>query len=368
MEEESKKAIISVITPFYNTEKYFKECLDSILNQTFKDIELICINDKSTDKSLDILERYAKKDSRIKIINLEEKSGQATARNKGLEFINGDYIAFIDSDDIIDLDTFEKTYNFIKKHDQDMVVFNMVRLYGKKIIPSEIHLKGVPGEEIISTNILEYNDFIYDTCVCNKLVKTSFFKENNFKFLDGRLYEDMLLSMELFSKAKSVGVLPDVTYYWRIRRDDNKSTTQKRTERKNIEDRFFINSKIINLFNTSQEYEKVLNTLYYKILDFDYMLYLKKIGPENHELMEVIENKIKPFVKDLNSKYIDSLDTDKRFIYNLLIDGKSEDFFDMMVKMNECENKMKYLEPLKEPKSWIKYQIKKIFFKDRINF
>ena len=113
MNKTSKIPIISVIIPFYNTEEYIKECLKSVLNQTFKEIEVICINDKSTDKSLKIVEKYARKDDRIKIINLDKKSGQSTARNRGLEIAKGEYISFVDSDDKIDLDAYEKTYSFI---------------------------------------------------------------------------------------------------------------------------------------------------------------------------------------------------------------------------------------------------------------
>ena len=198
MNKTSKIPIISVIIPCYNTEEYIKECLKSVLNQTFKEIEVICINDKSTDKSLKIVEKYARKDDRIKIINLDKKSGQSTARNRGLEIAKGEYISFVDSDDKIDLDAYEKTYSFIKKYNLDMVVFNAMRIDPyNKIIPSDIHQIAIPNETTIKTSIYQHNDFIYDTCVWNKLIKTEFIKENNFKFIDGRLYEDMLYSMQI---------------------------------------------------------------------------------------------------------------------------------------------------------------------------
>ena len=98
---------ISVIVPVYKVEKFLPKCLESLINQTLKDIEIICINDGSPDNSLKILEEYAKKDSRIKIIN-QKNAGPSVARNNGMSAASGEYIGFVDSDDWIDLDFYEK--------------------------------------------------------------------------------------------------------------------------------------------------------------------------------------------------------------------------------------------------------------------
>ena len=101
---------ISVIIPIYNTQNYLEKCLDSVINQTFKDIEIICVNDCSKDNSLEILKKYSKKDKRIKIIDFKENKGPASARNEALNIAKGEYISFIDSDDWINLDFYEKLY------------------------------------------------------------------------------------------------------------------------------------------------------------------------------------------------------------------------------------------------------------------
>ena len=102
---------VSVIIPVYNTEKFLRKCLDSVCNQTLQDIEIICINDCSTDGSLEILREYAGKDNRIKLIELFENGGAAKARNIGIDIAHGEYIGFVDSDDFVDLDFYEKLYN-----------------------------------------------------------------------------------------------------------------------------------------------------------------------------------------------------------------------------------------------------------------
>lgn len=117
-----KKIKVSIIIPVRNADKYLKECLESVVNQSLRELEIICVNDASKDNSLKILEEYSKKDKRLKIINLKEKSGQGHARNIGIEYASGEYIGFVDADDYIDLKMFEKMYSAItdKKADLSM--------------------------------------------------------------------------------------------------------------------------------------------------------------------------------------------------------------------------------------------------------
>ena len=101
---------ISVLIPVYNTEKYLKSCLDSVIKQSLKDIEIICVDDKSTDDTLKILKQYAAQDSRIKLVEQQKNGGLSNARNAGLEVACGAYIGFVDSDDYVDLEFYEKLY------------------------------------------------------------------------------------------------------------------------------------------------------------------------------------------------------------------------------------------------------------------
>lgn len=112
---------VSVIIPVYNTEDYLRKCLDSVCNQTLSDIEIICINDCSTDSSLEILKEYSSNDNRIKLINFDKNKGAAVARNTGIDIAQGEYIGFIDSDDFIDLDFYEKLYNKAIETSADVV-------------------------------------------------------------------------------------------------------------------------------------------------------------------------------------------------------------------------------------------------------
>ena len=124
---------VSIIVPVYNVEKYIEECLDSLVNQTLKDIEIICINDASLDNSLNILKNYKKKyPGLIKVIDLKKNVCLGGARNKGLDIARGEYISFVDSDDYVDVNMCEKLYNHANKHEADIVQFNYVEFRDNK--------------------------------------------------------------------------------------------------------------------------------------------------------------------------------------------------------------------------------------------
>ena len=113
---------VSIIIPVYNVEKYLKKCLDSVINQTLKDIEIICIDDGSTDSSYTILNEYAQKDNRFVILK-QKNNGAGAARNKGIEIAKGEYLYFLDSDDFVDITLLEKAHTKIKENDCDICIF-----------------------------------------------------------------------------------------------------------------------------------------------------------------------------------------------------------------------------------------------------
>ena len=118
---------VSIIIPVYNVERYLPKCLDSVINQTLRDIEIICIDDCSTDGSYEILQEYASKDDRIIVLKQETNQGQGVARNRGIDIAKGEYIGFVDPDDWIELDMYEKMYNQAKNLNSEIVICNINR-------------------------------------------------------------------------------------------------------------------------------------------------------------------------------------------------------------------------------------------------
>ncbi len=176
-----KKEKISVVVPIYNAETFLEKCLTSIVNQTYKDLEIILINDGSTDSSLAICEKYTKSDQRIKLINQENK-GVSTARNRGIEESTGKYIIFIDADDYIELNMFEVLATEMFEYDVDMTMcgYKKVDIAGNILFESKALVEKYFDEEVFRQYLFE-GDY-YREILCNKLFKTDIIKKNNIRF------------------------------------------------------------------------------------------------------------------------------------------------------------------------------------------
>lgn len=225
-------AKISIIVPVYNVENYLSKCLDSLINQTFQDIEIICINDGSTDNSLNILQEYASKDKRIKVFN-QENSGVAKTRNKGLEVANGEYIGFCDSDDWAELDFYEKLYNTATKHQADIAVTNIIKVKKNKL-KSFFSVKNTVTTEDYYKKLKLCNipDLSYLT---NKIYKTSEIRKNNLTFENFAVYEDAVFSIQALYYLKKLVTVTDTNYYYLHRKSSllhskNNSTDQTNSD------------------------------------------------------------------------------------------------------------------------------------------
>lgn len=208
---------ISVIMPVYNAEKFLPHCLDSILNQTFKDFEIICINDGSSDNSAGILEQYAEKDSRIKIFS-QENQGQAVARNNGLKVASGEYIYFIDSDDFIHPRLLEYAYGIATKYNADLVNFDYTKLH---VGDTEITYSALPDistvDCLITDEPLKYfgrkGKYNISFNLWSKFYKRDLIKD--FSFIEKNRYEDYPFIGTILSK-KPHCVLTNLKLYYYI--------------------------------------------------------------------------------------------------------------------------------------------------------
>jgi len=209
-------AKVSIIVPIYNAEKVLSRCIDSILNQSYKNLEIILINDGSKDKSIDIIREYEKLDSRIKVINNSNK-GVSETRNIGVSQATGEYIQFIDSDDYIELDMIEKTIKLIEKEDADCVITGLfLDIVTDKGIDSAIQTfeKSIcKDKKSIAQNVLKRLNGTYINSPVNKLYKKSIITNNNIKMdknID--LGEDLIFNLEYMKFCNCV-VFSEETYY-----------------------------------------------------------------------------------------------------------------------------------------------------------
>ena len=214
---------ISVIVPVYNVEKYLSQCLDSILAQTFCDIEIICVNDGAKDNSRKILEEYKKKDKRIIVID-KQNGGLSSARNTGLKYAKGNFISFIDSDDWISSDMLEKLYNNITGLNTD------ISMCGVNVFDE--NTKKIKEDGYFNFSVFplwfDYNVFSYiDTkpftmevpvMAWNKLYRHSFLEACNAQFPERKIFEDGAFFFSVYFKTKRVSLIREPLYYYRINR------------------------------------------------------------------------------------------------------------------------------------------------------
>lgn len=208
-----EKALISIIVPIFNTELYLRKCIDSILNQTYQNLEIILVNDGSTDNSALICEQYAKKDKRIHFINCKN-SGVAIARNIALDYAHGDYIGFVDSDDYIQPDMFETLYSLSKKESADISMVSNYIVEDNHIIEHNF------TQQIeIYDSISALKELLVDQKVqnytWNKLYKSSIF--NSIRFPVGKFYEDIDIMYHLFESCEKI-VYYDIPKYYYVKR------------------------------------------------------------------------------------------------------------------------------------------------------
>lgn len=263
---------ISIIVPVYNVEEYLPKCLDTILNQSFRDFEVILVNDGSKDNSGFICEKYAKKDSRIRIIH-KENGGLSSARNAGLDIAKGRYIGFIDSDDFIDLKMYEQLYNMIKIYNADIAICSYECVSKHAIIKNK-NYKDKLEEIKVFNNIEALNQTLEENGVefivaWNKLYKSSVFE--NLRFKEGKVHEDEFIVHQVLYKSNIVVYTPKKLYYYLQRENSitGESFNIKRTDYLEAltERIYFYNEKNLDYLKEKTEYQylKLYFKYYFKV-------------------------------------------------------------------------------------------------------
>lgn len=207
-------AEVSMIVPVYQVEKYIAQCIESVLNQTFTDIELILVDDGSRDSSGIICDSYAEKDDRIHVIHTENR-GAAAARNVGIDYSSGKYITFLDGDDFITENMIQRLYSVIHNSDYDMVVCDFLNILPDEADNFTVHLaeNTVCGRDVLEYFKNERNHGLW-TIVWNKIYKREILE--NLRFPPGRYFEDEFFSNRLYLQTSRIHVIPDVLCCHRV--------------------------------------------------------------------------------------------------------------------------------------------------------
>ena len=212
--------MVSVIIPVYNVETYIRECVDSVLSQTYTDLEIILVDDGSTDSSGSICDEYSKLDSRIVVIH-KENGGLSDARNAGLDAVHGDYILFVDSDDWIQPETVSHLVKRMDEEQAEIVFFDAATVYedfeDRDYREELVHKRTYPSEKgaLILKTQLENDDYL--VCACLHFLRADFIRFHNLRFLKGIMHEDNLFTTLAFLHAQRTAQLQEALYYRRLR-------------------------------------------------------------------------------------------------------------------------------------------------------
>ena len=246
---KSSNVLVTVIIPVFNTAEYLNEAIGSILRQTLQELEIVAIDDCSSDNSLQILRELAAADSRIKVIAMPQNQGQSVCRNKGLEIAKGEYIYFFDSDDILEEDCLQLCYEKCTELQTDLLLFD-----GKSFTENGLSLEFNPkydrtgfftksvstGLETIETM---YKNKAYSCSVCLIFIRKSYLDQTGLRFYPGVFYEDVLFSMLLYLQAKRVSSIRRTFFHRRIR---SNSVMTSRLSHRNINDRILICNELLS--------------------------------------------------------------------------------------------------------------------------
>lgn len=248
--------MISVVIPMYNAEKYVEKCLNSLLEQTYKDLEIIIVNDGSKDNSQTICERFAEQDKRITLINTENR-GAGSARNTGIEVAKGEYISFIDSDDYVCPDYYERLLHMLERAGADIAIGKYQRISEHdemKFINSGEVKECTNLEELLVLYGEDEDRYINAVLVTNKLFKRELF-EGNVRFPIGRLIDDEFIIYKLIYKSKKIVYTDDVMYAY-VQSDSSVMRTNFKEQR--VHDTIDVYDEVYNFFkeNGTEELNK----------------------------------------------------------------------------------------------------------------
>ena len=242
---------VSVIVPVYNTENYLRKCLDSLVNQTFKDFEVIVVNDGSSDNSQNIINEYISKYPFIKAFR-KENGGISSARNTGLNYATGEYIAFVDSDDYVEMFFLEKMYEKAINSNSDVVICDYYALNEKEKRKVSCHMNMSPDDKI---------EFLLSPpMVWSKLIKKSFF--DKVRFTEGLFYEDLDICVRMLPLVNKVSFVDEPLYDYYLQHSGSAMTQTT------------FNTHLLDIFTVLENSKKLLELNYYREIEYIYITHL----------------------------------------------------------------------------------------------
>ena len=347
---EKKK--LSIIIPVYNVEKYIERCLNSLVEQTLEDIEIIVVNDGSTDDSGKIIEKFSKKyPNKIRAFVIEN-SGAAKARNIALENATGEYIGFVDSDDYVSKDMFEKLYNKAIEDDADIVTCAYYRETENKCVEKETAINAEFGNSVFEEPNLLIDSTPY---IWNKIFKHDLIKKESFKFSNLKIYEDLVFTYKMFIVANKISKVYEPLYFYTVTRES--SLTYNFSEKRF--DIFKAFQELTDFIKQKGYFDTFSPKILFILLKHFYVVLEKDVTKKNAKLKKKYINEVFNFLNNnfdnwKDNVYFDTYKKEKklytskiywrlRIIFNKNARKKVKKVFNILKKIKKLLNKNSYL-------------------------
>ncbi|HDR7774517.1 TPA: glycosyltransferase family 2 protein [Bacillus tropicus] len=338
-----KKPLISVILPIYNVEMYIEECLNSLVNQTIgvENLEVIMVNDCSTDSTKSIMDKYSEKYSNFISIHLEKNTGSpSTPKNIGVEQATGEYLIFLDPDDYVPKDAYEKLYKYAQKYKSDFVMGSLVRFNSQKqwkqpqlntAMLQRYHRNIKIEEKPEFLSVLGY--------LVNKLIKTSFFKKYKIQFNPSiKLGEDFIICNQLMLLAKRFSYIPENVYFYRMRDEEEENSLTQLEPYEAISNFVIADNIIFSNFCDLKKLDLYKNSNLQTVQSIIYRLNDEFLTLSIKEQREIL-NLARPTVLRFDDEFLEKLIEFDRGLIKFLKEGNVESiilYIELKVKRNEA--------------------------------
>jgi len=307
---------ISVVVAFFNNADDLGDCLDSIAAQSHPDLEVIMVDDGSADHSAGIARAKAAADPRFRLIQPPEHGGPGGARNRGIEQARGEFLAFVDGDDVLPANAYELLLNALEKSGSDFVSGAVWRVGPKGLNPSALHTLAIKGRQT-GTHVTRTPRLLYDVSVWNKLFRRSFWDQHQLTFPEGVVWEDLRLMTKAHVLARAVDVIPDIIYYWRERAQGTLSITQSRTSIANLRDRMTALDDI-DSFIAANSTAALLRAHQRKALKNDLWLYVQDLHKVTDAYRAEFADRVNVYLAHVGRRVMRSLPATHKLAYYLV--------------------------------------------------
>lgn len=306
--------MLSIVVPVYNVERYLAQCIESLLQQEYVNIQLIIVDDGSPDGSYEIARGYAKRDPRIKLIR-QANAGPSAARNNGIRHARGEYLTFFDSDDFVGRHIYSDAVRSLQESGSDLAVLAYQREKNGSILPAAPWIRAVHAKSRTGVTLHDYPEIMVNTIATSKVYRRSFWDAQKFEFPEGLLFEDQALTMAAFTSARGIDVRSYVGINWRIR---GGSTTNNATQPRNLRDHHTAVQRSLEILE-EHGLTAARDLRIVQLMNNNFGDYLRNIGRMEGESWDIFREAARYLVERVTPTMSEGIEARKKVLFALTV-------------------------------------------------